>query len=319
MSDRSDPTLDTGEGDLYAERPARLRRRSRYERPRRQVSWVALVIGLALGIAGALYITWEVSPIAETDTVPRQLRDQDRDRYLVAIMLSHEAHGQLGLTLSRLEALNLPGRDPIQAVAEIACDLARGGFVTTTGGLEGVRSLMRFYQSQQRSGCADELIALNEEPPPDIVQIEVATPTLPPPATKTPTPETTGLATVTPTPFALPTSPPSRAFIVVALETYCSAETPGLIEVFVRDFNGDRLPGQPVRVRWASGESTFFTGLKPERGIDYADFQMEPGLAYTVEMPGLSDPYPTPLEARTCPTATGEESIISYQVVFRAN
>lgn len=301
------------------DRPARQRRRSRYERPRRSLSWVVVVIGIALGIAGMLYYTWELRPLEEVDTAPWQLRDDDRNQYVIAITLSHQAHGDLGLTLSRLEDMRLPGNDPIQAVAEIACDLASGRFVSTSTGIEGVRSMMRFYQSQRREGCADSLISLNDDLPPEVVEIDVATPTLPPPATKTPTPEVTRITTETPTPFALPTNPPTRDFDVVALDTYCSTDTPGIIEVYVRDSNNARLPGQPVLVRWADGESTFFTGLKPERGEDYADFQMEPGLAYTVQMPGLSDPYSTPLEARTCPTLNGEESIISYQVVFRAN
>lgn len=310
---------DSPEYTPPTERPARQRQRSRYDRPRRGVSWTMLIIGLILGIAGALYYTWELRPLEEVDTAPWQLREEDRDRYLVAIMLSHQQHGNLGLTISRLDEMRLSNADPIQAVADIACELASSRFVGSTAGLEGVRSMMRFYQAQQRAGCADELISLNDELPPEILQIEVSTPTLPPPATKTPTPEVTPLTTATPTPFRLPTNPPTRDFDVVALETYCSLDSPGLIEVYVRDFTGDRLPGQPVRVRWANGSSTFYTGLKPEISLDYADFQMEPGLAYTVEMPGLSDPYPTPLEARPCPTNSGEESIISYQVFFRAN
>lgn len=92
-----------------------------------------------------------------------------------------------------------------------------------------------------------------------------------------------------------------------------------MIEVRVQDFEGTGLPGQPVRVRWTDGESTFYTGLKPERGPSYADFEMEAELSYTVEMPGLSDPSTTPLVADSCFTEFGDQSVTSYRVVFRSN
>jgi hypothetical protein len=71
-----------------------------------------------------------------------------------------------------------------------------------------------------------------------------------------------------------------------------------------------------VRVRWDGGESLFATGLKPERDAGYADFQMEPGMSYIVDMPGLSDPS-QPLTATTCALENGDRSVISYRVILR--
>ena len=70
-------------------------------------------------------------------------------------------------------------------------------------------------------------------------------------------------------------------------------------------------------MRWDDGQSLFFTGLKPERGAGYADFQMQPDMEYIVEMPSLSDPIPNPLLAAECTTETGEQSIISYRMIFQ--
>jgi hypothetical protein len=90
-----------------------------------------------------------------------------------------------------------------------------------------------------------------------------------------------------------------------------------VIEVFVQDFNGQGIPAQAVRVRWDDGESTFFTGLKPERGLGYADFQMEAGKGYIIDMPGRSDPSTQPMVADTCFTADGQQAITLYRVFFR--
>ena len=77
------------------------------------------------------------------------------------------------------------------------------------------------------------------------------------------------------------------------------------------------IPGETVRVRWEGDDSQFVTGLKLERGESYADFQMEEGKGYTIDMPSLADPLDTPLVAESCFTENGEESIKSYRVVFR--
>jgi len=73
-----------------------------------------------------------------------------------------------------------------------------------------------------------------------------------------------------------------------------------------------------IRARWDGGESRFFTGLKPERGIGYADFQMEAGIDYLIDMPGRSDPVSRPLSAVPCTTESGARALTSYTVIFRS-
>jgi hypothetical protein len=150
-----------------------------------------------------------------------------------------------------------------------------------------------------------------------VIVITLPSPTLVPPPSKTPTPPISGSATVTPTPFVIATPQPRSDFIIASINTFCDTELSGIIEVFVQDLGGDGLAGQAVRVRWDGGEDTFFTGLKPERGPAYADFQMEAGKGYIIEMPGHSDPSTQPLNAAPCTTDGGEEAITSYRVVFR--
>ncbi len=295
---------------------ARRRQRSRYDRPRSYVSWLGMVMGIIGGVAGALYVTWVLFPTQNINTAPWQLDEESRNAYVVAIMLSYAADGDLGRTIEQLTALRLPGDDPIQQVADIACELASSSYVDSSSGIRAVRNMMTFYQGQGRGGCADRLIPIDSLAPTQVLEVILPTATLIPPPTKTATPPVTLEPTETPQPF-VPTAPPARAFEPVNTRSFCSVENAGVIEVRVVDFNAQGIPGQPVRVRWGGGESTFFTGLKPERGAGYADFEMEAGLSYTIEMPGLSDPLSVPLEARPCNLEGGGTSTTSYEVVFR--
>jgi hypothetical protein len=287
----------------------------RYRRPRGGISWFAVILGVLLGAAGGFAYTWYVNPVVEFDTQPWQLNESDRQQYIVAIMLDYAHTSDLGAAIERLTALR-PQTDPIQEVADIACELATSGYTSTSSGLRAVRAMMTFYRLQERTGCADELILSDTVAPTAVVIIELPTPTLTPPVTKTPTVEAVAVAGATPTLFVVPTAPAQSDFEVANIPTVCSQENPALIEVNVVDFNGQGIPGQIVRVRWDGGESRFATGLKPERGAGYADFQMEPGMSYIVDMPGLSDPT-QPLTATSCALESGDRSIIGYRVIFR--
>lgn len=290
-------------------------RRSKYRRPRRQISWVGLLIGLVLGIGGGLFYAWTVDTRVEFDTDPWQLKAADRAQYVAAIALSFSYDGNLNRAIQRLIELR-PQNDPIQQVADVACELATTGYASTGSGLRAIRSMMLFYQLQGRSGCADNLIAAPADATP-VVVIDVPPPTPLPPASKTPTPESATRATATPPRVVIPTAQPQSAYEVVGINTFCDVQNSGVIEVFVQDFSGEGVPGEAVRVRWDEGEDTFFTGLKAERGPGYADFQMEAGTAYIVEMPGRSDPTAQPLAATPCTADGGEDAIISYRVFFR--
>ncbi len=97
----------------------------------------------------------------EFDTEPWQLTTEAKDQYIVVIALNYGHDGDLGSAINRLAALQLPG-DPIQAVADTACRLATTGYVNSSSGLHTVRAMMKLYQPQGRSGCADSLISTDE-------------------------------------------------------------------------------------------------------------------------------------------------------------
>lgn len=289
--------------------------RSKYRRPRYPFSPWGVAIGLILGIIGGLVYAWIINPRVEFNTEPWQLSEADRSSYIAGITLQYAYDSDLTRAVNRLLLLKLPG-DPIQAVADTACKLASSSYVDNSSGQRAVRSMMTFYQLQGRTGCADTLLAVSEQATPSVI-IEAATPTLRPPATKTPTPEAVKPPTVTPQDFVIPTIQPQADFILVDVRTFCSRELSGIIEVRVQDFNGEGIPGTAVTVNWDSGSSTFITGLKPERGSDYADFQMDAGKSYTVQVAGRSDPSQA-LVAGPCSDAnSGDPALISYRVTFR--
>ena len=293
----------------------------RYQRRRRGLSLIAVIAGLVLGLIGGLVIAWVVVPVQVVDVAPNQLNEADRTRFLEAIALSYAQDGDLDRAVRRLLELQLSG-DPIQVMADTACRLATSSAIQSTSGLRAVQAMVSFYQLQGRAGCADQIIrgaGLESTQIVDVV-LPTATSTLAPPATKTATPETSLLVTptsvvslVTPTPLPL-------QFELANVATSCSVSRPGVIEVLVYDFNGSTgLPGQMIRARWGDNDNRFVTGLQPERGAGYADFVMSEGQSYLIDMPGQSPVVQPALTASPCtdPT-TGERSIITYRVSFRA-
>lgn len=287
---------------------------SRYNRPRSPISWAGLLVGVALGISLGLYYTWIVNPVVEVDTRPEQLERQAQGRYMAAIALSFADTSDLQRAIDRLLTVTR-SRDPFQDMADIACEMVQTGHINTTAGFREVRSMVTFYQLQGRSSCADEAIMALAPPTQELVVV-LPTPTEAPPATKTPTVAPQSLPTAT-IPIFVPTTPPRQQFVLVNVATFCEVEASGIIEVFVQDFNGTGIPGQPVRVRWEGGEDTFFTGLKPERGAAYADFTMTDGETYSIEMPDRSEPSTRQLAAVPCTTEDGQSAITSYRAVFR--
>ncbi|MCS7070095.1 MAG: hypothetical protein NZM00_01200, partial [Anaerolinea sp.] len=261
----------------------------KYTRPRRVISIWGVVIGLVLGIGAGFYFAREVNPLPETDVQPWQLTEDDQIEYIAAVALAFAYDSDVNRAVARLLELRLPG-DPIQAVADLACELATTAYVSSSHGLRAVQAMIQFYRLQGRSGCADMLISAPLTNPTRIVNIQLPTATPAPsiPPTKTPNPEE--LITPTPLPLRLPTTPPQGDFELLGVSTLCSAARPGMIEVLVYEANGATgVPGIGVRARWSGGESLFFTGLLPERGPGFADFQMEPGYGYLIDLPGRPD------------------------------
>jgi hypothetical protein len=282
------------------------------------LSWFALILGIGLGITAGLIYTWQIDPVVERNTAPWQLSSAGREDYVVAVALSYAYNHDLPQAFNRLRALR-PNQNVWDMVAQIACDRVKTGKTATNSDIRAIRALEQLYQPQGASGCADGLY-------PTPVSVAFATPiptltltpTLPPPPTKTPTPP---LPTATPFEAPAPTSaPPTGTFVLARLQSFCDPTVPGVIEVRVYDRQGQGVPGVPVQVVWSGDQKdTFFTGLKPEREIGYADFEMTAGRSYSVSIPGLTSRTPV-VDATPCQTTVDGKAVsstTSYWINFQ--
>jgi hypothetical protein len=206
------------------------------------ISWIALILGVGLGITIGLIYTWEIDPVVERNTAPSQLDAAGREHYVVAIALSYAHNRDLQLAFNRLLSVS-PNQNVWQLVADIACDRLKTGKTVTNSDIRVIRALEQLYRPQGASGCAD-----GQYPTPAPLVFETAiptvspTPSLTPPSTKTPTPP---LPTNTRAPVSgpSPTPPPTGSFILGRLRPFCDPAVPGVIEVRVYDRLGNGIPG----------------------------------------------------------------------------
>jgi hypothetical protein len=93
------------------------------------------------------------------------------------------------------------------------------------------------------------------------------------------------LPAFTPLPTFTPTATPGAPFVLTDQEFVCDPGlTTPLIMVDVFDASGQPVPGVAVTITWNGEQERFFTGLKPEIGLGYADYQMDPQLSYTLRV-----------------------------------
>ncbi len=115
-----------------------------------------------------------------------------------------------------------------------------------------------------------------------------------------------------------PTPPLLRRLDVSEREQLCDPALPLHIAVVVQDEEGEGVPGVEVWLTWAQGADRAVTGLKPEEGLGYADFNVDPNTAYAISVGELGIPLISGLRLEDCPTAAeGEESIVgSWRIVL---
>ena len=243
---------------------------------------VVLLLALAAGIAGGLVFAWTVEPIESYESAPDALRLKDKYVYLALIGDLYVKEDDLARAESRLATLGIEAEGPV--LAGLLTDYLEAG-----GRPEDVRNLAHLAETLGASGGVLNVFALE--------------PVSSPGPTDTVAPQETTPPTVAPSPTPAPT-------FLLAEQTAVCAEPgrPGSILVWVRDAEGNGLPSMEIVVSWGTGQDRFFTGLRPELGNGYADFQMAPEVKYDVTLAGfrgdMAEGLSSDLVPGVCPTDT---------------
>jgi hypothetical protein len=86
----------------------------------------------------------------------------------------------------------------------------------------------------------------------------------------------------------------------------------------VQDLEGNGLPGIDVWITWDGGADRFVTGLKPESGPGFGDFDMQPGASYRVGAGTQSAlALVSNLRADRCTTESGVSGRLSWDIVLQ--
>ncbi|MGA2110711.1 MAG: hypothetical protein ABSG98_01020 [Anaerolineales bacterium] len=243
---------------------------------KRLLPW--LLLGVLAGLALGLGYAWVLHPIQFNGVAPSGLSQDFQDQYLELIGSAYYATGNLGRARARLALFPSAGSVQLD-------DLARQVF--TTGGADpSVRGLATLSANLTVPQGAQPSAAPSAQPS--------ATPTLVPPLPLTVVPYPTFL------PQSTPSSTPPVLFTLLAKSPICdpSAQT-SLLEAEIAAPNGNPLPAIEVRIRWDGGQDHFYTGLEPEKGLGYGDFQMTPGVTYQIQV-GASEDWISGLTAPSC-------------------
>jgi hypothetical protein len=237
--------------------------------------WIGgFLIGFFIGFALSLVYTWVINPPPLAETTPAALNPHDKEIYTLLIAAAYVNDGNLDRARNRLAELEEPdiGNTTV-ALAERYINEGRDA--------RDIRSLARLADALGGTSAAMRPFIATPTPTPTL------TPT---PTPRPPTPTATRAVQFTHTPTATPavrgtaTSGSTAVFGVAQSTALCDPAISGLLRVYVRDDAGKGVPGVQILVNWPGGEDRFFTGFKPEADPGYADFEMEPGEVYQVEL-----------------------------------
>ncbi len=268
-----------------------------------------LLTGLILGLALGMIYAWVISPITEVDTHPNLLRDDYKDIYRSLISRAYQANSNLPRAEARLELLG--DEDPALALAAQAQRfLAENGDNEMAKVLANLSAALQIAAGPAATPITPTVTAIpegetssssNNGGSSDNDGQDSAS------STREPTSE----APISPT--SSPTSSPP--FILQDSSPICDptlGET--LIQIIATDGSGEGVPGISLEISLGTDPTEFFyTGLKPELGLGYADYLAEPGLTYQLEVPNSGLVIPD-IEVPTCQNESEDSYWGSWEI-----
>jgi hypothetical protein len=298
--------------------------------------WFVMGILVLLGLAAGLALTWGMWPVQYYDTDPLDLRAELKQDYLLLTSSSYAWNEDLGRAQRRLSWLGLSEEEAARSLTALVHRYSKSGDAATVRGLSKLAYALGARDNQVlvfivtptptvtlTPGPTSTVMATpilprsTPNPTPRVAQQGLATSTAT--AAATSTPDATGSLVATPgeTTEALRFQLGSKRFRCRAVEGLPPGE--GLLQVRVRDRAGTPVPGTALTVQWGGGEDQFFTGLKPDKGLDYADFEMQPGREYSLTAEHQSQPVNISFRDKDCITDVVTGSVPVWEVVFERN
>lgn len=270
-----------------------------------------LLTGFILGLGVGLIYSLFIQPVNYTDIAPSMLDPAAKDHYRSLIAIAYNADQDIVRARARLALLR--DDDPFRALAEQAQRwLAEGKSADEARALGILAVSLAQAQATILAPPTANIPATN----PMVVETanlaETETPISATPHSASVVPPVEG-ENINPTQLINP-SPSPQLTATVALhfqlskrESVCDpTRSQNLIQVYTWDANGVEAPGVEIVVNWEGGENHFFTGLKPEMGAGYADFNMTPGITYTLRLANGGEPVLN-LTTPECTTSSGEK------------
>ena len=268
-----------------------------------------IVTGLIIGLVVGALISFVISPMQYVNISPSMLKTEDKDIYRGLIAAAYHLRGDLGRAKARLNLLQ--DENSVQALtAQAQQTIAKGGLAQEARGL----ALLAAAMNEQPITLSTE--AENTPTGMAVVLTPTDFPTLPPLTTvttetaveETPTPDTV-FPTLEPRPV------PSDPYVLKDRKSLCDLEMMNLLQVFVIDKSGKPIPGVEAIVTWQGGEDHFFTGLKPQVDLGYADFSMQPGELYNLRLATGGDSA-TRITPPNCKLDSGMEYTGGVKLIF---
>ncbi|HBX70523.1 MAG TPA: hypothetical protein DEH25_14360 [Chloroflexi bacterium] len=301
-------------------------------------SWY-LLTGLLIGIVLGLLYAWVVSPIQYVNTAPHTLRTDAKDVYRQTIALAYQSTGDLARAQARLNllgdedsALTLAEQaqrqratagdsDEVQALADLAAILGQAPVLVVTSPVPVDTQIPSETPTLTLFPTVTNTPTLEFTPTgtPIITPTATLTPTLGPSSTVTRTPlaSATPEPTRTPLPSLTPTPTLAPPFVLDKQVQVCNPNlTEPQIQVFINNAAGIGVPGVEVILTWAGGQESFFTGLKLDVDIGYADYVMEPGVVYTLQVSGGGQIIPD-LSIPECEDDNAQRYPGSWRLIFK--
>ena len=274
--------------------------------------FIVFLIASAIGLIGGLVFAWFISPVEYTSVGPSELRAEFRLTYLQLVGASFAFENDWTRAEYRLAALSDPN---------ISRQFAEVTDRTIAEGRPAVILRAMSKMSDRLGVRTMRMIVYLATPVATVAPLPTPTalpsPTPRPAPTASPVPTFALADTPTPLPTFTPTPAPLPAYLLISQERVCE---PGAAQIraVIEDEKGQGVQGVEVWVTWEGGADRFVTGLKPEKGPGYGDFNMQPGLTYDVAVAESALPLVKGLGTEPCPSSDASQTIMaSWQLTFR--